>query len=249
MRHDINLLLQITKAHVKLQNESSVLGIAWYLLGPLLLFGIMLFIFSHRLGANIAHYPLYLLMGIITWNFFATGTGRAMHAITGNAALIKSIPIRTEILVLSAVLHALVSHVFEIMLFMGMLLYFGITPSYLLLYIFVLIILLLFTYGMGLFLASVFVFFRDVQQIWSVLTRAWWFATPVFYIATTTGLGSKLNLFNPLYYGIHLSRELLIYQRVPPLHLFGNFIGFAMLMLCIGYYFLHTLRPHFIARL
>ena len=209
----------------------------------------MMFVFSHRLGTNIQHYPLYLLMGIISWNFFATGTGRSMTTITSNADLIKALPIRSEILVVSAVIHALFSHSLEIVVFVGILLWTGITPMLIGIYFFVLLVSFIFTLGVGLFLASVFVFFRDVQQIWSVLTRAWWFATPIFYAPSSTGLGAKLSLFNPIYYHIHLSRELLIYQRIPDIRMFILFIGFALVTLIIGYMIFSKLRPNFVALL
>lgn len=244
MKH-ATFLYEMTKANVKLQNENSILGFVWYLLGPFLLFLIMLFVFSDRLGANIEQYPLYLFMGIISWNFFATGTGRSMTAITGNAALIKAIPIRTELLVVSAVLHALISHTAEIVLFVGILFWMGITPALIGLYAFVLFLAFLFTLGTGLFLAACYVFLRDVQQIWSVLTRAWWFATPIFYAATETGPGSKLSLINPLYYHIHLSRELLIYGRIPDVRFFLSFLAFALAALVCGYGMFRILQPRF----
>ncbi|PIR53891.1 hypothetical protein COU75_03500 [Candidatus Peregrinibacteria bacterium CG10_big_fil_rev_8_21_14_0_10_42_8] len=244
---DTTLLWEITKSNFKLQNESSALGIIWYLLGPLLLFGIMLFVFSHRLGSDVDKYPLYLLMGIITWNFFSTGAGRCMTTITGNASLIKSIPIRIEILIIAAIFHALITHSIEIFLFLALLLLSGIIPILIPLYLIVLVISFIFTIGVGFALSATFVIFRDVQQIWSVITRAWWFATPIFYVPTTTGLGSKLSLFNPLYYSIHLSRELLIYNRIPPLYLFVIFFGMSLISLLLGYYIFRKLQPNFVA--
>ena len=248
-RKDMALLYEVTKSNFKLQNENSVLGVLWYLLGPLLLFGIMLFVFSHRLGAGIEKYPLYLLMGIITWNVLSTGTGRSMTVITGNAALIKALPLRIEIFVVAAVLHAFITHSIEILVFMGLLLWFGISPMLLPLYLVVLCIGFLFTLGVGFFLASVYVLFRDVQQVWSVLTRAWWFATPIFYVATETGPGAKLSLLNPMYYYIHLSRELLIYQRIPDITFGILFISFAVGSLIIGYSTFRTLRSSFVSLL
>ena len=244
---DTALLWEITKSNFKLQNESSALGIVWYLLGPLLLFGIMLFVFSHRLGAGVENYPLYLLIGIVTWNFFSTGAGRCMTTVTGNAGIIKSIPIRIEILVIAAVIHALITHSIDIVIVLALLLWAGILPILIPLYFLVLCISFVFTLGVGFALAGIYVIFRDVQQIWSVVTRAWWFATPIFYIPTTTGLGKTLSLFNPMYYSIHLSREILIYNRVPPLSLFLNYIGMALGTLFVGYYIFRKIRPSFVA--
>lgn len=246
LQKDLTLLYEVTKANFKLQNENSYLGVVWYLLGPLLLFGILLYVFSHRLGANIEHYPLYLLMGIITWNFFATGTGRSVTIITGNAAIIKSLPVRIELLVAASLLHTLVSHILEIVIFIGLLLWYGISLSLFPLYLVVLFLSFLFTFGMGLMLASVYVFLRDVQQIWSVLTRVWWFATPIFYAPTATGLGQKISLWNPMYYSIYLPRTLLIYNTVPPLTHFIVFAAFATGTLLVGFLLFTRLRPHFV---
>ena len=232
-------------ANIKLQTENSVLGLIWYLLGPFLLYGIMLFVFSHRLGSDIPNYSLYLLMGIITWNVFSTGTGRSIALITGNAALIKSVPVRIELFIVATVLHVFITHSLEILIFLGVVLWFDIIPVLFPVYLLVVCIGFLFTLGVSLFLSSIYVIFRDVQQIWSVLTRAWWFATPIFYAATSTGIGMKLNLYNPMYYYIHLSRELIIYQRIPDARIFIIFLSFAVAALVIGYGVFYLIRPRF----
>jgi len=248
-RHHLNFLFEITKASYKLQNENSYLGVVWYLLGPLLLFGILLFVFSKRLGANVEHYPLYLLIGIISWNFFATATGRSMTVFLRNAGLLKALPIRLDLLVVSSVLHALISHVLEIVLFIGIALYFGVIPVLFPLYLLVLFLSLLFTLGVSFFLSSIFMFLRDIEQIWSVVTRAWWFATPIFYALTPTGPGTKISLFNPLYYSIHMSRELLIYERIPPMGLWLGLGSFSIIFLAIGYGIFTLLHTRFVDHL
>lgn len=248
-RHHCNFLYEVTKASLKLQNENSYLGVFWYLLGPLLLFGIMLFVFSQRLGNGIEEYPLYLLMGIITWNFFATGTNRAMTIITSNAALVKALPIRLDLLVVSTVLHALISHCFEIVLFLLLLLWYGHTPAFLLPFLGMLLLTFLFTLGMGMLLAALYVLIRDLAQIWSVLTRAWWFATPIFYAPTPTGPGRVISLFNPMYYCIHCARETLIYQRMPTPEILLGFIAFSLGFLVLGYAVFYGLRSRFVSLL
>lgn len=234
-KNHLNFLYETTKANFKLQTENSYLGVVWYLLGPLLLFGILLLVFSHRLGAKVEHYPLYLLMGIISWNFFATGTGKSMTVFLRNAPLLKALPIRRDLLVVSSVLHALLSHVFEILLFVTLAFFFGVVPSFIPLYMAVLAQSVLFTLGVSFFLSSVFIYLRDIEQIWSVILRAWWFATPIFYTLTPTGPGSKVSLLNPLYYIIHMSRELVIYGRVPPTALWIGLASLTLMSLVIGY--------------
>ena len=249
IRKDLTLLYQLTKANIKLQDENSILGVLWYILGPLFLFAIILFVFSQRLGSNVNHYPLYLLMGIVTWNFFVTGSSRCMTVLSGNAALLKSLPIKIEILLISAVLYTFITHVFELIMFGLFMYWYQVTPGYIALYFIVLFIGFIFTLGVGFFLSSLYVLMRDVEQIWSVLTRAWWFATPIFYVPTPGGRGEYISQFNPLYYMVHLPRELLIYHRIPPISDFAVFTAFALITFVIGYSIFNRNRVHFIERL
>jgi ABC-2 type transport system permease protein len=249
LRKNLTLLYQLTKVNIKLQYENSYLGILWYVLGPLFLFITLLFVFTHRLGEAVENYPLYLLLGMISWNFFVTGAGRCMKALHGNAELIKSLPIKLEMLILSAVLYTFIAHLFELVLFGAFMYWYNVTPQYIMLYCLVLFISFIFTLGLGFLLSSLYILIRDIEQVWSVFTRAWWFATPIFYTPTSSGPGVFLSQFNPPYYMVHLPRELLIYHRIPPTSQFVAFGTFAVLMFVIGYSTFMYCRPHFIERL
>src|SRR4030043_292518 len=104
------LSLSLAKFKFKLRNEGSYLGIIWYLLSPLFFFTLLFFIFNERIGSNIQNYPLYLLIGIIMFNFFQSVTSEAATIILTNRGLIKSIKFPRESLVLSNLLRALFSH-------------------------------------------------------------------------------------------------------------------------------------------
>lgn len=231
----LSLLWELTKANLKVQNENSYLGILWYLLGPLLLFGILLVVFSGRLGARVEHYPLYLLLGIVLWNFFATATGRAMSVLQSNAGLLKTLPVKKELLVLSVVLTALVSHIFELMVYAAISLWFGVVPTGYLVFALVLLLSVTFTVGISFFLAGVFVHFRDVGQIWSIISRVWWFATPIFYVLTPTGPGRVVSQYNPLYLVITLGRDTLIYSKPVDTVYLGLLALYAVVSLIVGY--------------
>ena len=69
LKKTITLSVALARAHFKLRNEGIYLGIAWYLLNPLLLFAILFFVFSDRLGSSIPYYPAYLFLGIIMFNY------------------------------------------------------------------------------------------------------------------------------------------------------------------------------------
>ncbi|MCH7640633.1 ABC transporter permease [Patescibacteria group bacterium] len=103
LAYTIRLSLALAKANFKLRNEGTYLGILWYLLNPLLLFALLFLIFFDRLGQNIEQYPLYLLLGIIMFNFFQQATTEATKIIDQNRHLIKSINFPKESLIASII--------------------------------------------------------------------------------------------------------------------------------------------------
>ena len=109
----LGLSLSLAKANFKLRNEGSYLGIFWYLLEPLLMFAIILLITKNLGATNILDYPIYLLIGLIMFNFFNRVTILSTDAIKDNADFIKSIRINQESLIISNVLQFTFSHIFE----------------------------------------------------------------------------------------------------------------------------------------
>lgn len=106
----------------KSRNEGSILGIFWYLLNPILLFSLLLLIFMTRLGEEIPYYPLYLLVGIILFNFFRQVTLEATRILETQSYLIKSVSISLPLLVFVSTYKLLLSHLIEIgLLFVALL--------------------------------------------------------------------------------------------------------------------------------
>jgi len=230
-----DLSMQIAKAEFKLKNEGSYLGIFWYLLNPLLTFGLLFFIFADRLGNNIPNYALYLIIGVILFNFFQATTLESIKSlIKENNILIKSINFPKETLVLSIVFKNLISHFFEILLLSFILFFMHMNLIWVLYYIPILFFLSLFTFGISLLLSSLTVFFVDLDNVWSFAVRLIWLGTPIFYaIANQTRL-FYLNLINPLYYFITITRNLLIYHTIPQGWLLGGAFIFTLLSLLAG---------------
>lgn len=233
--HHIRIVYELTKAHTKLQHESSYLGFFWYILGPLLLFLVLLAVFASRFGGEIPHYPLYLLLGIILWNFFSAATGRSIVVLQQNAALLKSAPIPKVLFIAAAALSALVSHCFEIIVYLCFSIWYGVLPTGIAVFGVVLLLHVLFTFGCCLLLSGLYVHVRDVGQIWSIVTRTWWFATPILYAPLETGIGAMINTINPLYYSIDLARSALIYHEGLPTDFLMIFIGFTVAFVLVGW--------------
>mgnify|MGYP001569122940 CR=1 FL=1 len=178
------LVRELTLTDFKLKYQGSLLGYLWSLAKPLMLFGVLLVVFTKffRLGGTIPNYPVYLLLGVVLWTYFVESTFSTMSSIVGRGDLLRKVYFPRIILPISTSMTALVTLllnliiVFVFMAFSKVSLSIGYP-----LFIFLLIELFVFTAGISLFLASLFVRFRDVLHTWEVGTQIFFYATPIIY--------------------------------------------------------------------
>lgn len=243
VRKFCELSLQIAISEFKLRNEGSYLGIFWYLLNPILMFFLLLLIFKDRLGANLPFYELYLLIGVIIFNFFQSTTIEATRSfIKEHRVLIKSINFPKEGLVFGIVLKNLFSHFFEILLLAIFLVYFKVHPSNLVFYLPILFFLFLFNLGVSFVLSSLTVYFVDMENIWNFAVKLIWLGTPIFYsIGQQTRL-FLVNLANPMYYFITASRTMIIFGKMPDLWLIVGLITYSIFVFLLGLFLFNKLK-------
>lgn len=200
---NISLIKQLVITDFKLRYQNSVLGYAWSLLKPLLLFLILYIVFVRflKIGENIPHYPIYLLLGIVMWNFFSEMTSLSLGSIVGRGDLIRKIRIPRWIIVLSSSFTALINlglNMLVVAIFMVAnqvdLLKTGLWLP------FIFIQLYIFSLGVSLFLAAAYVKYRDMSYIWEVCLQALFYLTPILYPLTliTNDTLQKLLLLNPV---------------------------------------------------
>jgi len=246
LRDIFGLGLSLAKAGFKLRNEGSYLGIFWYLLNPLLLFILLLLVFSDRLGGNIPAYPLYLLLGIIIFNFFQQATTESTKVIMRDYQwIIKSINFPRESLIGGIILKTFFSHLFEIILFIVFILIFGGSLIGLIFYPVIIIVFCFFVFGVCLIFASLTVYFVDLENIWFFVSRLIWLGTPIFYAIGGQTRLFYVNLLNPLYYFITIAREIIIYTRIPELWMLLGMITYSLLFLLIGLLIFNKLKIKF----
>jgi ABC-2 type transport system permease protein len=197
------LLSELVRTDFKLRYQGSVLGYAWSLLRPLLLFLILYVVFVRflKIGNDVPHFPIYLLLGIVVWNFFNEMTVQSLGSIVGRGDLIRKIRIPRWIIVFSSSLSALINlglNLLVVLLFMVLndvnIMQTSLWLPLLLLEVY------LFALGISLFLAAAFVKYRDVGYIWEVIMQAGFYLTPILYplsLITNTAL-QKLILLNPM---------------------------------------------------
>lgn len=219
-------LFMFVYRRIRTQYAGAVLGILWSLLNPLLttlIFSVVrLFILP---GQRIEAYPLFLLAGILPWNFFTNGLSATCTSILSEGNLVKKVPLPTELLVMGVTLTTLPNFLGGLLILFPLGLILGITPTkWVLLLPFVMLLETLFIVGLGLFLATANVFYRDVQAILRAILQAWFFATPIWYSidhlpAEATLLGVHVDvhrwirILNPMASFVDAYRDILYWGR------------------------------------
>lgn len=183
-RYSVVLLRQMVVSDFKLRYQGSVLGYIWTLLRPLFLFAILYIVFVKflRIGADIPHYPVYLLVGIVLWNFFAEITNNGISAIVGRGDLIRKLNFPKFVIILATAFSALINLSLNLIV-VGLFVYLNKVDIGLAALWAPLFILEIFVFALGLafILGALFVRLRDINYIWEVLMQAMFYATPIIY--------------------------------------------------------------------
>lgn len=179
------LLKNLVVRDLKLRYKNSLLGVLWSMLNPLammIVFTALFTVLSGDGGDSPANYPIFILVGLIPWNFFAGSLMTGATAVVGHSGLIKKVYFPREILFLSSLLSNLVNFLIACGVFLVIFYLFGLRLTIHALWVpVILLIQMIFTLGLGFFLGSINVFYRDVLMILDVIILAWFFLTPVFY--------------------------------------------------------------------
>jgi ABC-2 type transport system permease protein len=174
----------MVRTDFKVRYQSSVLGYLWSLLKPLFLFAILYIVFTYiiPLGKSVEHYPVYLLMGVVLWNFFVESTMIGASSIVARGDLIRKISIPRYLVVFSSSFSALINLGISLFVVLVFALLNGVVPNLGWLMIFpILLELMVISMGVSFLLAALYVKFRDVTYIWEIFLQAGFYATPIVY--------------------------------------------------------------------
>jgi lipopolysaccharide transport system permease protein len=227
--------------------KNSVLGYFWSLLEPLLMLGILYMVFSNLMKVPVEHYQLFLLQGIIMWGFFSRATTSSLLAIRFKPNLIKKVYFPRDIMVISNCTTALLMSFFESLVFIIFMAVFQIPLTLNIAYLPCIIFLFyIMTLGVSLALASLNVYYQDMQYIWALILQVGFFATPVIYpLSVFPPYLLKILSYNPLAQIIYLARDVTLYSKVPNLASFVFVFCVAFAILGIGYAIFSRLEPKF----
>lgn len=186
-RYSWILLRELVKTDFKLRYQGSMLGMAWSVLKPLMLFAVMYVVFVRflRFGAGIPHFAVSLLLAQTLWAFFQEATSQGMQAIVGRGDLLRKLKFPKYIVVVSSTVSALINLVISLFVVLIFMIVNGVEfrPT-ILLFPLVVVELYIFALGITFLLSTMFVRFRDIGHIWDVIMQAWFYATPIIYPLT-----------------------------------------------------------------
>lgn len=245
------LISQLVSRDFKTKYKRSVLGVLWSFLNPLMMMGVQYYVFSTIFKSDIPNYHIYLLIGVIFFNFFSEACSMTLTSIIGNANLITKIYIPKYIYPLSRVFSSIVNLLISLIPLMLAVILTGlpITKAYILV-LFPLFCLAMFCLGLGLILSASMVFFRDTLFLWNVISMIWMYATPIFYPASILPKEFSVILYaNPLYYFATFTRLCILDGISPEPRMYAICFAFGFIMLLLGAFVFKKTQDRFIMSL
>ncbi len=243
------LLQNLISRDIKIKYRRSKLGILWSVLNPLLMMTVMTVVFSKFFRANIPNYPVYLLSGQLLFTFFNDASNAAMGSVLYSSALIKKVYVPKYIFPLEKICFSFINLLFSMIALVVIMIITG-SPFYAstLFAVIPVFFMFFFALGVGLFLSSAAIYFRDVMHFWSIIIMALNYATPLFYPeAIWEGTFMVyLGRLNPLYWYISTFRCCILEGTVPAPITFVYCGIFAVIAMAVGRYTFMKTQDNFI---
>lgn len=241
------LIKNLVASDLKVKYQSSVLGFAWSMLNPLLMMLVLYAVFNNIFRFEQEHFALYLLIGIIAWRFLANGTMTAMSSIVGKPSLVTKIFIPREVLTFSMAMSAFISSILEFAVLIPLLLILGVSLSFtVLLFPVIHILFFVMVYGVSLVLASLYVYYRDLNQIWDILLQVGFYLAPIIYpLSLVPEKYMFYYMLNPVTRLMVMYRDILLYNTIPSALDFLIVVMCGLIFLIIGTIIFRKLSPRF----
>lgn len=241
------LIWTIAWGDFKARYKNSILGYFWSLLEPLVMLVILYVVFTNLMKVQVEYYQLFLLLGIIMWNFFVKATNIGLNAITGKPYLVQKVYFPRDILVIAGCITALLQSLFESLIFIAFMVAFWVPISWNILYLpYILLIFFILALGTAFALAALNVYYRDVQFIWAVVLQAGFFITPILYpLSIFPPTLQAIFRLNPIAQVIVTARDSILYSTTP-YYLALIYAGIvSLIVLAIGYAIFLKMEPWF----
>lgn len=258
-KYSLILLRELVITEFKLRYQGSMLGYLWSLLKPLFLFAILYFVFVFflRVGSDIPHWPVALLLGIVLWNFFGEITNNGLGSIVGRGDVIRKINFPKYVIVFASSISALINLALNFIIIGIFMVMTGVEVHWSsLLVIWYVVQLFVFGIGLAFILSTIYVKLRDMNYIWEIIMQAMFYGSAVIYPITMIlemrpAIG-KIILMSPVVDSIQGARHFLVSENNPTVYsVTGNpwynvlIVAFVILTFMFGAWFFRRRSPYF----
>ena len=235
----------------KLRYHGSFLGYLWTLIKPLMLFGVLYVVFSILMRFPIENYQVYLLLGIILWNFFAEGTSMGLASLLSKSSLISKVNFPRILVVVASTFSTLITFVLNFLVFIVFLVWSDIPFSSSMLFFPVYVVAeYLIILGVALALSVLFVRFRDISHIWEIVLQLGFWLTPIFYTIEIVPVQyHSIFYLNPMARIIWYSRTIFLSGHVPSLWLNSLIVIFSVIIFGCGFLIFRWLNKNIVEQL
>jgi len=242
------LFEELVKRDFKKKYKRTVLGMAWSILSPLLTLLVMLLVFTQFFGRNTPHYTTYLFCGTLVFSYFNESTSQGMHSLMGNSGIFTKVNVPKYLFLLSKNVQTLINFGLTLCVFFVFCIIDRITFTWKFIFLlYPIICLVLFNIGVGLVLSALFVFFRDIQYLWSIFTQLLMYMSAIFYtIDKYNPTIQNLFLMNPVYLFIRYFRKIVIEATVPTVWFHLLLLTDVIIILGIGFWMYKKYNTKFI---
>lgn len=219
LRKYLPLLRELVSRDIKVRYRRSVLGMVWTVLNPLLMMCVMTVVFSQLFQSNIDNFAIYYLSGYILYSFINDSTTASLFSVVYNASLMKKVYIPKYMFPVSKVASSLVNLGFSFIAMVIVMIVTGTSVKLTILLLpLVVLYVVIFALGLGLILATLYVFFRDCGHLYGIVMLVWLYLTPLFYPKEILPeMLQRLLVFNPMYHFVEYFRDILLYGIWPDL--------------------------------
>ena len=243
LRQFSDLFVTLSLHRISVRYKQSRLGILWAVVQPLAMMVVFTLIFTlvRASPGGAVPFPLFAYAGLVPWTMFSSGVSAASSALTSHASLLTKVAFPREILPLTYIVAALVDFVLSSAVLLGLMLWFGITPSWTIAWaVPAVVVLLIFLIGLALFLAAMQVHYRDVGIAMPLVLQIWLFASPVLYAlaAVRHALPEPLYVLytlNPLVGIVDTFRRAVVLHQSPDYFALAMSAVVALLLLPLAY--------------
>lgn len=232
------LFSQLVKRDFTKKYKRTILGMAWSILAPLMNLLIMWLVFSNFFGNNVNHYVIYLFAGQLIFSYFSDATNLGMSSLVSNAGIFTKVNVPKYLFLFSQNVSSLINFGLTLLIFFTFVALDGLAFTWkFFLLIYPIVCLVIFNLGIGLILSALYVFFRDMQYLWGILTQLLMWMSAIFYTIDSYSYTVQcLFLLNPLYLYIRYFRKIVIDGDIPTPQFHLLAMAYALIAFAVGAY-------------